>query len=81
MSNAPQPLQNHLLLALRPETRKRVFPNLELVALSQGQTLYESRDGIQDLYFPTDSIVSPLYVIADGVPAGGTREWSGSSCS
>jgi len=69
MSNAPQPLQNHLLLALPPETRERVFPNLELVALPQGQTLYESGDGMQDLYFPTDSIVSPLYVLADGVPA------------
>jgi hypothetical protein len=31
-----------------------------------GKVLYESGDLLQHVYFPTDSIVSLLYVLADG---------------
>ena len=34
-----------------------------------GEVLYESGDQLQHVYFPTDSIVSLLYVMADGASA------------
>jgi hypothetical protein len=37
--------------------------------LALGEVLYESGDQLQHVYFPTVSIVSLLYVMADGVSA------------
>jgi hypothetical protein len=37
--------------------------------LALGQVLYESGAELRDVYFPTDSIVSLLYVLADGASA------------
>ncbi len=65
----PKPEQNHLLSALPPEVRDRVFPHLELVSLPLGKVLYESGDALRHVYFPTDSIVSLLYVMEDGASA------------
>ena len=61
-----QPVQNHLFRALPEEVRARVFPHLELVPLVLGQVLYESGSRLHSVYFPTDSIVSLLYVMIDG---------------
>ncbi len=66
MPDTPTPLQNHLLAALPAEVQGRLFPHLELVALPLGKVLYESGDTLGHVYFPTDSIVSLLYVMENG---------------
>jgi CRP-like cAMP-binding protein len=63
------PLQNYLLAALSAAERERLFPHLELVPMELGRVLYESGDLLRHVYFPTDSIVSLLYVLADGASA------------
>ncbi len=69
MPDTPSPLQNHLLAALPTEVRDRLFPYLELVPLPLGKVLYESGDTLRSVYFPTDSIVSLLYVMESGASA------------
>lgn len=66
MTETHSPLQNHLLACLPIEVQKRVFPFLELAPLSLGQVLYESGDTLRHVYFPTDSIISLLYVMESG---------------
>jgi len=63
------PAQNYLLAALSPEERERVFPHLRLIAMPLGKVLYESGDELEYVYFPTDSIVSLLYVLESGASA------------
>ena len=63
------PHQNHLLSAFSPAERRRIFPHLKLVPMPLGKVLYESGDVMRHVYFPTDSIVSMLYVLADGASA------------
>ena len=63
------PQNNHLLNALSAEARKRLYPHLELIALPLGKVLYESGDVLRHVYFPTDSIVSLLYVMENGASA------------
>jgi CRP-like cAMP-binding protein len=65
----PSPLQNHILDALPAPERERLFPHLKLVTLPLGSVLYESGDTLRHIYFPTDSIVSLLYVLANGASA------------
>ena len=69
MFAVPNPLQNYLLAALPAQVQQRIFPHLELVALPLGQVLYESGDALRHVYFPTDSIVSLLYVMENGASA------------
>lgn len=69
MSERPIPLQNHLLGALPAAVQQRLFPHLELVAMPLGKVLYESGGALRHVYFPTDSIVSLLYVMEDGASA------------
>ncbi len=69
MPESPAPKQNHLLAALSDEISLRVFPHLERVALPLGKVLYESGDALKHVYFPTDSIVSLLYVMENGASA------------
>lgn len=58
------------MLAVLPDTDfERVFPQLELVPLPLGLALYESGRDQGYVYFPTDSIVSMLYVMEDGSSA------------
>jgi CRP-like cAMP-binding protein len=63
------PTQNRLLNALAPQVRERLYPHLELVEMPLGKVLYESGDVLRHVYFPTDSIVSLLYVMGDGASA------------
>jgi len=63
------PQQNHLLAALSADERERVYPALQLVQMPLGKVLYESGDVLRHVYFPTDSIISLLYVLADGASA------------
>jgi CRP-like cAMP-binding protein len=69
MTDTTSPLQNHLLAALTPDVQGRLFPHLDLVPLSLGRVLYESGDAMKNVYFPTDSIVSLLYVMENGASA------------
>jgi CRP-like cAMP-binding protein len=63
------PQQNHLLSAFSPAERRRIYPQLQLVPMPLGKVLYESGDVMRHVYFPTDAIVSMLYVLADGAAA------------
>ena len=49
--------------------RDRLFPHLKHVTLSLGQVLYESGAPLRDIYFPTDCVVSLLYVLENGSSA------------
>jgi CRP-like cAMP-binding protein len=69
MPGPHSPRQNHLLAALPDPESERLFPHLELAPLPLGEVLYESGDQLQYVYFPTASIVSLLYVMADGASA------------
>ncbi|WP_375054909.1 Crp/Fnr family transcriptional regulator [Zobellella sp. DQSA1] len=69
LSNLSTPAQNHLLAALPPEVKLRLFPLLESVSLPLGKVLYESGSQLRYVYFPTDAIVSLLYVMQDGASA------------
>lgn len=66
MPGKPTPYDNHLLAALPYETRERLFPHLERIALPMGKVLYDAGDSLRHVYFPTDSIVSLLYVMENG---------------
>jgi len=66
MPGSHDPQQNHILAALSHAERERIFPHLRLVPLPLGEVLYESGDVLRHVYFPVDSIVSLLYVLADG---------------
>src|SRR5450759_3317159 len=76
------PQQNHLLAALPPAERERLYPHLELVAIRLGRVLYESGDTLLHVYFPLDSIVSLLYVM-EKAHRQRSRSWAtrGSSAS
>jgi CRP-like cAMP-binding protein len=63
------PLKNHLLAALSADEYARISPQLERVPLPLGHVLYESGHELRHVYFPTDSIVSLLYVMLDGASA------------
>jgi CRP-like cAMP-binding protein len=66
---AHDPQQNHLLAALSSAEQERIYPHLRLVPMPLGKVLYESGDVLRHVYFPTDSIVSLLYVLANGSSA------------
>jgi CRP-like cAMP-binding protein len=63
------PTENHVLGVLSTEDRARLFPHLELVEMPLGKVLYESGATLRHIYFPTDCIVSLLYVMKDGASA------------
>jgi CRP-like cAMP-binding protein len=69
MAVPQSPRQNHILAALPAADYERLLPHLELVPLKLGAALYESGSAQGYVYFPTDSIVSLLYVMEDGSSA------------
>jgi CRP-like cAMP-binding protein len=69
MPETAHPQQNQILDALSPAARERLLPHLQVVELPLGMVLYESGDTLRHIYFPTDSIVSLLYVLEDGASA------------
>jgi CRP-like cAMP-binding protein len=69
MNPASIPTRNHLLAELPEEVQSRIFPFLELVDLPLGKVLYESGGMLHHVYFPTNSIVSLLYVMENGASA------------
>jgi CRP-like cAMP-binding protein len=62
--HAPQ--QNHLLDALPAAEREQIDPHLQLVEMPLGTVVYEPGDLPRYAYFPTDCIVSLLYILEDG---------------
>ena len=69
MPGIRSPEQNHILSSLPPAVRERLFPHLRPVTLSLGTVLYESGSLMRHIYFPTDAIVSLLYVLDNGASA------------
>ena len=63
------PLSNQLLAALPEAEFKRWLPLLEPIDLALGQVLYESGAAMTYVYFPTNAIVSLLYVLENGASA------------
>ena len=58
--------QNELLRALNRADLERLFDHLELLPLPAGKHLFDFGDKIEHSYFPTNAIVSLLYVMEDG---------------
>lgn len=69
MSTTQEPTRNHLLAALPLDARRRVFSRLALTRLPLGAVVYEAGQNESHVYFPIDSIVSLLNVMADGASA------------
>jgi CRP-like cAMP-binding protein len=63
------PNQNHLLAALPTAEFERLAPDLELVPMLLGDTLYDPGGQMQHVYFPTTAIVSLLYILESGMSA------------
>ena len=63
------PRENGLLAALSDPEWQRLAPHLKAVFMRLGQVVYESGAHLDHVYFPTTSIVSLLYVMADGASA------------
>jgi CRP-like cAMP-binding protein len=64
-----RPQDNRLLAALPDAGLRGLLPHLEAVRLPLGMVVYESGGEQRFVYFPTSSIVSLLYVLADGSSA------------
>jgi CRP-like cAMP-binding protein len=64
-----QPRDNQILAALPEEEAARLVPQLTLVELPLAMSVYESGAKQRYIYFPTDSIVSLLYVLKNGASA------------
>ena len=67
--SAPDPLQNHLLAALEPAARERIFPCLKRVTLLLGRVLCEPGQPMRHAFFPTNAIISLLGVMRNGASA------------
>ena len=63
------PTKNHLLAALPPADYQRLLPHLESVFLPLGWAVYEAGTRMSYVFFPTEGIVSLLYVMEDGASA------------
>ena len=60
------PEQNRLLAALPQRVKDQLFPDLRLVMLPLGKVIFEAKQEIRYVYFPSDCIVSLIYVLLDG---------------
>src|SRR4051794_8099454 len=69
LSAAVGPKANYILAALPEPAYQHLVPALERVPLPLGHAVYESGGAQGYVYFPTNSIVSLLYVMEDGASA------------
>lgn len=65
-SNRSGHRKNRLLAALEPEDFAYLEPHLETVTLLKGTVLHETGDAMPYAYFPHDSVVALITVLADG---------------
>ena len=66
MGRSPNPRQNHLLAALHTDDYAQLLPDLELIRMPLGASVYERGVPMQHVYFPTTCMVSLLYVMKNG---------------
>ena len=69
MASLHSPKENQLLASLPAADYERLLPELELVPMPLGWVVYESGGHQGYVYFPTNSIVSLLYVMENGASA------------
>ena len=69
MDTKPSPLENHILAELPDVIQQPFIDQLELIELPLGKVIYESGDDLHYVYFPTNSIISLLYVMENGASA------------
>jgi CRP-like cAMP-binding protein len=63
------PTRNHLLAALPKSDYQRLATHLEPIPLPLGWSVYEPGSPMEHVFFPTDGIVSLLYVMENGASA------------
>jgi len=68
-SGTHTPTRNDLLASLPAPDYQRLLPDLEFTPLPLGMAVYESGAKMDYVYFPTDCIVSMLYVMRNGASA------------
>ncbi len=68
-ATSTDPRTNRLLAALPDTEWHRWQPHLEAVAMPLGQVLYEPGATLSHVFFPTNAIVSLLYVMENGASA------------
>ena len=69
MPQAPQisPIfENRLIAALQPEELERLAPHFQQIPLVLNETIFESSEPIEYLYFPLNGVISTLAVMEDG---------------
>jgi CRP-like cAMP-binding protein len=69
MASLHSPKENQLLASLPAADYERLLPEMELVPMPLGWVVYESGGHQGYVYFPTNSIVSLLYVMENGASA------------
>ncbi|MDO9518974.1 MAG: Crp/Fnr family transcriptional regulator [Pseudohongiella sp.] len=78
------PHSNHLLAALSPAVRVRLFPLLELTKLQLYARLHDSHRPVRHIYFPTNSVITLHYLLEDGSSTAlatvGNEGMVGSNC-
>lgn len=68
LSTQHSPKQNHLLAALDASDYESFLPHLELLPIPRGWSACESGNGPDNVYFPTNSIISLIHLAANGSP-------------
>src|SRR4030088_2877426 len=61
--------RNHLLAALPPAELSSLASQMSMESLSLGDSIYESGAPLKQVFFPTTSVISLLYVMLDGSSA------------
>jgi CRP-like cAMP-binding protein len=69
MTNEHRAKENHLLRVLPEAEWARLAARLVPVDMPLGQIVYESDANLENVYFPTTSVVSMLHLMHDGTPA------------
>ncbi len=67
--NSDDPRKNRLLSVLPEPVWERWLPQVETIDLRLGQVVYESGATLSHVYFPTNAIISLLYVTENGQSA------------
>src|SRR5687768_6172232 len=68
-ADTPAPTKNRLLAMLPREEYERILPRLEHVSFKFGEVVYESGGRMSYIYFPTDAVISLLYLMENGSSA------------